>query len=43
MKGANYIPQDNLQNRVTNSRYRNLLNDVKATNMNMLRVWGVGV
>jgi beta-mannosidase len=42
MKGANYIPQDNLQNRVTNSRYRNLLNDVKAANMNMLRVWGGG-
>ena len=43
MKGANYIPQDNLQNRVTKNHYRNLLNDVKATNMNMLRVWGGGI
>ncbi|MDC0204315.1 hypothetical protein OAJ65_00805 [Flavobacteriales bacterium] len=43
MKGANYIPQDNLQNRVTKSHYRNLLNDVKIANMNMLRVWGGGI
>lgn len=43
MKGANYIPQDNLQNRVTKSHYRNLLNDVKTANMNMLRVWGGGI
>lgn len=43
MKGANYIPQDNLQNRITQSHYRNLLNDVKMANMNMLRVWGGGI
>ena len=43
MKGANYIPQDNLQNRVTKSHYRNLLNDVVKANMNMLRVWGGGI
>lgn len=43
MKGANYIPQDNLQNRVTKSHYRKLLNDVKTANMNMLRVWGGGI
>lgn len=43
MKGANYIPQDNLQNRVTKKHYRNLLNDVKTANMNMLRVWGGGI
>ncbi|MGY8988459.1 MAG: beta-mannosidase [Flavobacteriales bacterium] len=43
MKGANYIPQDNLQNRVTKNHYRNLLNDVKTANMNMLRVWGGGI
>jgi beta-mannosidase len=43
MKGANYIPQDNLQNRVTKSHYRNLLNDVVNANMNMLRVWGGGI
>ena len=43
MKGANYIPQDNLQNRVTKNHYRNLLKDVKKANMNMLRVWGGGI
>jgi len=43
MKGANYIPQDNLQNRVTKNHYRNLLNDVKTANMNMIRVWGGGI
>jgi len=43
MKGANYIPQDNLQNRVTKTHYRNLLNDAVKANMNMLRVWGGGI
>ena len=43
MKGANYIPQDNLQNRVTKNHYRKLLNDVKTANMNTLRVWGGGI
>ncbi len=43
MKGANYIPQDNLQNRVTEKHYRNLLQDVVDANMNMLRVWGGGI
>ena len=43
MKGANYIPQDNLQNRVTEKHYRDLLQDVVDANMNMLRVWGGGI
>ena len=43
MKGANYIPQDNLQNRVSPNHYRKLLTDVKDANMNMLRVWGGGI
>jgi len=43
MKGANYIPQNSFQNKVTNDDYKNLLNDVKAANMNMLRVWGGGI
>ena len=43
MKGANYIPQDNLQNRVSPNHYRKLLIDVKNANMNMLRVWGGGI
>lgn len=43
MKGANYIPQDNLQNRVTEQDYRDLLQDAVDANMNMLRVWGGGI
>ncbi len=43
MKGANYIPQHSLQNKVTPSHYDKLLNDVVNANMNMLRVWGGGI
>lgn len=42
-KGANYIPQDNFLPRVTDSAYRALIQDVKASGMNLLRVWGGGV
>ena len=43
MKGANYIPQDNLQNRVSKEKYINLLSQVTKANMNMIRVWGGGI
>jgi beta-mannosidase len=43
MKGANYIPQDNFQNRVTKDRYEHILGSAKAANMNMMRVWGGGI
>lgn len=43
MKGANYIPQDSFVPRVTEARYRSLIDDTKAANMNMLRVWGGGI
>jgi len=43
MKGANYIPQDNLQNRITDTHYHDILKDVVDANMNMLRVWGGGI
>ena len=43
MKGANYIPQHSMQNRVTTLDYKTLLTDVVAANMNMLRVWGGGI
>jgi beta-mannosidase len=43
MKGANYIPQDHLQNRVTKNHYRAILQDVVDANMNMIRVWGGGI
>ena len=42
-KGANYIPQHSFQNRVTDSSYHRLLDDVVDANMNMLRVWGGGI
>lgn len=43
MKGANYIPQDNFQNRVTRSRYQQLLGSARDAHMNMLRIWGGGI
>lgn len=43
IRGANYIPQDNFLPRVKASAYRALIGDVKAANMNMLRVWGGGI
>jgi len=43
MKGANYIPQNSFQNKVTTAHYNKLLDDVVSTNMNMLRVWGGGI
>ncbi len=42
-KGANYIPSDILLPRVTKAKYRRVFEDVLASNMNMLRVWGGGV
>jgi beta-mannosidase len=42
-KGANYIPQDMFQDRVTPEHYRKTLDDALAANMNMLRVWGGGI
>lgn len=43
IKGANYVPQDILQDKVDDLRYEKLLNDVVESNMNMLRVWGGGM
>ena len=43
MKGANYIPQDNFQNRVTPERYEFIVKSAAQANMNMLRVWGGGI
>lgn len=42
-KGANYIPQDVFQDRVTGAQYKSLIDDAVASNMNMLRVWGGGI
>jgi len=43
MKGANWIPADSFVTRVTEDRYRTLLQSAKDANMNMLRVWGGGI
>jgi beta-mannosidase len=42
-KGANYIPQDIFQDRVSPAQYKRLLDDAVSANMNMLRVWGGGI
>jgi len=41
-KGANYIPPDNFLPRVSDAKYRQVIEGVKKANMNMLRVWGGG-
>ncbi len=43
MKGANYIPSDNLLDRVNKERYQMLVEAARDANMNMLRVWGGGI
>jgi len=42
-KGANYIPQDNFLDRVTDERYESLIRSAVDANMNMIRVWGGGI
>ncbi len=41
-KGADVIPFDSFPNRVTEARYRQILQSAKDANMNMMRVWGGG-
>ncbi|MGO8837407.1 MAG: beta-mannosidase [Limisphaerales bacterium] len=43
MKGANYVPLDNFQNRVTRDRYEYILRSAVEAHMNMLRIWGGGI
>ncbi len=42
-KGANYIPSDIILNNVKEEDYRRLFRNVKAANMNMIRIWGGGI
>ncbi len=42
-KGANWIPADAYNNRVSADRYRDLVESAAVANMNMLRVWGGGL
>ncbi len=41
-KGANWIPADSFIPRVSNEKYRYLIQAAKNANMNILRVWGGG-
>jgi len=41
-KGANYVPMDIFQNRVSSAQYRKIIHDALDQNCNMLRVWGGG-
>ncbi|WP_443478816.1 beta-mannosidase [Novosphingobium aerophilum] len=41
-KGANLIPFDMFPSRVTDAKMQSLLEDSRAANMNMIRVWGGG-
>lgn len=43
MKGANYIPNDILLDRVTPEMYEDVIMRAKSNHMNMLRVWGGGI
>jgi beta-mannosidase len=42
-KGGNWIPADSFPSRISKEKYRGLLESVRDTNMNMLRVWGGGI
>lgn len=42
-KGANWIPEDVFQTRVTNEIYEKQLQSVQEAHMNMIRVWGGGI
>lgn len=42
-KGANWIPADSFPTRITEAKYRHLLESVRDANMNMIRVWGGGI
>ncbi len=43
MKGANYIPSENMLPKVDSNRYEFLIQSAVDANMNMLRVWGGGI
>lgn len=43
VRGANYIPGENMLTRRTDADFERLFRDAEFANMNMLRVWGGGV
>lgn len=42
-KGGNWIPADSFPTRITEEKYRQLLESIRDSNMNMVRVWGGGI
>lgn len=42
IKGANYIPQHSFNTETNEEGYRNVIENARFSNMNMLRVWGGG-
>lgn len=42
-KGANWIPADVFQPRVSEAKYRDLLQSAVDVHMNMIRIWGGGI
>lgn len=43
IKGANYIPEDNLTGRYSEDRTDRLVDDCRRANFNLIRVWGGGL
>jgi len=43
VKGVNWIPDDAFSTRVDRARYRRRLEQAKAANVNLIRVWGGGI
>ena len=43
LKGANWIPADSFQERITSSVIKDLFNSSIDANINTLRVWGGGI
>jgi len=42
-KGGNWIPNDCLYPRVSEDKYRTLIDEARGANFNMLRIWGGGL
>ena len=42
-RGANFVPMDQLEGRLTASAHRKVVQSASAANMNMIRVWGGGM
>ncbi|KAF5360479.1 hypothetical protein D9756_004513 [Leucocoprinus leucothites] len=43
MGGSNWIPADNFFTRITDERYRHLLELARSGNQSMIRIWGGGI